>query len=424
MDVILIIALLIIIVALVAVTVIFWGRRAGAVSDDAIDASVALMDFANGTLSLPIERISALSVIAEKSMVEITDSTVLARISQSIPAVVNTVAKTVTETAVKNAEIYKIIIPKGETLVKSKDIPGAFRGFFRDAKSIKGQANLVKVDLTKINKATKLANSVTNIINVGSLVVGQYYMAEISSKLETMNDSINKISDFQDREFKSRIISLMALVGEISQFSAEIMENDELRTIKLSSLENMKADATELLGQVNETIIGISQSNPKPDYKVYQDKVEDFYILVEYQNILIVALEEISKLSYLLGKGYISSEMCYSLYNKFWKISVQTRKVLEDWHDSHVNTLKIDLSMNRRSKSGIEGFFSQIPAFVDDKWKYKELKHGLVQKITTQTQTKPQVMIEQKAIYDDDVQIIIKDGKYYYLPDSISSDSV
>ena len=211
-------------------------------------------------------------------------------------------------------------------------------------------------------------------------------------------------------------MSLIALVGEISQFSAKIIENDELRTIKLSALENMKADATELLGQVNETLIGISQSNPNPNYKAYQEKVEDLNTLVEYQNILIVALEEINKLSYLLGKGGISSEMCYSLYKKFWELSVQARNVLEDWHEKQVNTFKIDLDMNRRSKSGIGGFFAQIPAFIDDKWKYEELKHGLVQKITSQAQTKPQAMIEQKAIYEDDVQIIIKDGKYYYLP--------
>ena len=143
-------------------------------------------------------------------------------------------------------------------------------------------------------------------------------------------------------------MSLIALVGEISQFSAEIMENDELRTIKLSALENMKADATELLGQVNETLIGISQSNPNPNYKAYQEKVEDLNTLLVHQNILIVTLEEISKLSYLLGKGGISSEMCYSLYKKFWELSIQSRNVLEKWHEKQVNTLKIDLDMNRR----------------------------------------------------------------------------
>lgn len=74
-------------------------------------------------------------------------------------------------------------------------------------------------------------------------------MSEISSKLETMTKSIDKISDFQDWEFKSRILSVITLVGEISQFSSEIIENDEQRQRKLTALENLKATATEAKAQ-------------------------------------------------------------------------------------------------------------------------------------------------------------------------------
>ena len=138
---------------------------------------------------------------------------------------------------------------------------------------------------------------------------------------------------------------------------------------------------------------------------------------------MIIALEEISKLTYLLGKGGISSEMCYSLYQKFWELSVRARNVLEAWHDKQVATFKIDLDKNRRTKSGVEGFFAQLPAFIDDKWKYKDLKQGMAEKISSQAQRKPKVMIEQKAIYENDVQIIIKDGKYYFLPDSSDTEN-
>ena len=103
--------------------------------------------------------------------------------------------------------------------------------------------------------------------------------------------------------------------------------------------------------------------------------------------------------------------------------SVKARNILEDWHDKQVKKLKIDLSKNRIPKSGIEGFFAQIPALIDDKWKYERLKRGMAEKITSQAQTNPQAMIEQKAIYEDEVQIIIKDGKYYYLPYSKNDDA-
>jgi hypothetical protein len=423
MDYFLVIILSTIIVALIAALVIKSRRKANSNSEDVLETvnsapitaeTLEAERIQDSGITIPIERLPVTTEIDEKSLFEITDRTVIARISETIPAAAETAAKTITNKALKNVELYKAVIPSGATLTESKQMEGAVRGFYSGAKGIKGHANLVEVDPTKISKATSVANGVANVMNVGSLVVGQYYMSEINSKLETMTKSIDKISDFQTREFKSRSLSLLSRVGEISQFSSEIMENDEQRKIKLTTLENLKGIATELLGQVNLTITDISQKSPNPDYKKYQEKVDEFNILVEYQNVLVTVLEEISKLTYLLGKGGISSVMCYSLFNKFLEQSVQTRNSLEQWHDKQVKVLSIDLDKNRISKSGVEGFFSVIPAFVDDKWKYKELKRGLVQKINTQSKSKPKALNEPEAVYDEDVQLIIKDGKYYF----------
>ena len=404
---------IVIIVAIIGVFV-FKRHKATAISMETMNENMEFLPVEGGNISIPIERITALSIVNENSLVEIKDKSVVARITQTIPAVADKAAKTVTNQALKNADIYRVIIPNGETLVKSKDMAGAVRGFFRGAKGVKGQANLVKVDPSKITKASTVANIGANVMNVGSLVVGQYYMSEINAKLETMNKNISKIGDFQDREFKSRIMALVGLVGEVSQFSTEIIENDEVRTQKIASLENMKANATELLGQVNETMTGIVKSNPTPDYKTYQEKVDEFTTLVEYQNILIAMLEKISELTYLLGKGSRSVDMCYTLYNKYWELSVQARDVLVAWHDKQVSALKIDLEKKRKTKSGFNGVISYIPSLLDESWKYKGLKHGMADKIASQAQTKPQARIEQKAVYDEDVQIVIKDGKYFY----------
>jgi len=125
-------------------------------------------------------------------------------------------------------------------------------------------------------------------------------------------------------------------------------------------------------------------------------------------------LEKISELTYLLGKGSRSMDMCYALYKKYWELSVQARGVLESWHDKQVSALKIDLEKNRKTKSGFDSVISYIPSLLDDNWKYKDLKHGMADKITTQAQSNQQEMLEKKAVYDDDVQIVIKDGKYFY----------
>ena len=372
--------------------------------------SVSLVS-SDDALAIPIELLPATIEIDEKSLHKITDNTVIARISQVVPAIAQTATRTVANNDLKNMEVYRAILPAGQTLTKSKDMAGAVRGFYSGAKGIKGQANLIKVNLSK---TTAVADGVANIMNVGSLVVGQYYMAEINSKLEEMNTSINKISDFQDREFKSRILSLISRVEEISGFNTEIMENDELRNIKLAVLEDLKGDASELLSQVNLTIDDISQKNTNPDYQEYQKIVDEFCILVNYRNILLAFLEKISKLTYLFGKSGISNDMCYSLFHKFYEQSIQVASALEQWHDRQVTTLRIDLDKNRISKTGFDRIISAIPSVLDDKWNYKELESGLIQKISTQTKAEPVALSRPKDVYDEDVEIIIKDGDYYY----------
>jgi len=61
---------------------------------------------------------------------------------------------------------------------------------------------------------------------------------------------------------------------------------------------------------------------------------------------------------------------------------VQTKDILDAWHDKQVAALKIDLYNNRKIKSGVEGFIAQLPALLDDKWMYQDLKHGLADKIS------------------------------------------
>ncbi len=232
-----------------------------------------------------------------------------------------------------------------------------------------------------------------------------------------MTKSIDKISDFQNREFRSRILALLPLVGEISKFDSEIMESDTLRNRKLHTLDDLKTEGTQLLQQVNLSVDEIIKKNQTHDYKDYQEKVNEFMLLLEYQQVLITVLEKISKLIYLLGKGENSREMSYYSFNTFLNQSNQIRAGLEDWHKNQVNSLGIDIDKNRRNKTGIESFFAAIPGLIDDKWRYKELEDGMLQKIDSQKAGQQLMLTEPEAVYDNDVQIIIKDGKYFYLRD-------
>ena len=64
---------------------------------------------------------------------------------------------------------------------------------------------------------------------------------------------------------------------------------------------------------------------------------------------------------------------------------------------------------------------AEVYAVIDKKWKYKTLQDGLVQKISSQTMTNQLLLDKPKDIYDQEVQIVIKEGKYYYLHDTKSN---
>lgn len=428
MDYFLIIISAIIAVALIAGLVIYLRRKSKFSGNTGLVASIFSSNASgmlsadhiqNDIITVPVELLPATTHIEENCLFEITNQTVISRISELIPFTSQIGTRMIANNALnslKGTELIKMDIPFSR-LTKSKDVVGAARGYIHGGKGVAAQANLTKVDMTKVTKATTVANGVANVMNVGSLIVGQYYMSEISTKLETMTKNIDKISDFQNREFRSRILVLLPLVGEISKFDSEIMESDTLRNRKLHTLDDLKTEGAQLLQQVNLSVDEIIKKNQTHDYKDYQEKVNEFMLLLEYQQVLITVLEKISKLIYLLGKGENSREMSYYSFNTFLNQSNQIRAGLEDWHKNQVNSLGIDIDKNRRNKTGIESFFAAIPGLIDDKWRYKELEDGMLQKIDAQKAGQQLMLTEPEAVYDNDVQIIIKDGKYFYLRD-------
>lgn len=459
MEYILPIALVLIAIAVIAVVVVFLRKRTSSVlsntesTEQAMSTDIlATTGTHGGELSIPIELLPATIQIDENSLVEIKDRSVVARISQTLPAVVEIASRTLTSNAanaalqqtakaanvavqkanqaLQSGNIYRVVIPAGAKLADSQAMEGAKRAIFRGAKGIKGQANLVPVTAQKasevvpanIAKTAKVANVAANVMNVASLVVGQYYMSIIDSKLETLTKSIGKISDFQDREFKSRILSVITLIGEISQFSTEILEDDSQRKLKLSALEGIKATTTELLGQVNITIVDIMKKNSNPVYEEYESVVEELKTLVGFQNVLVSVFEEISKLTYLLGKRTISTDQSYALYNKYTDMSVQTRTLLSEWHSKQVDALRIDLSKERVAKAGIQAVISIPLGWIDEKHNYKAIKKTIAHEIASQANHIIGRAEQPRDVYAEDVELIIKEGKYYYLPKPQTSD--
>ncbi|MSA98539.1 hypothetical protein GKG03_02445 [Finegoldia sp. BIOML-A3] len=375
-------------------------------SDPKLDELVIQMEM------LPVEAISD-----ESKLVEITDSKVLARVNNLVPGLLQAglSGSNAFQTAKAGSEVlYRAIIPAGAKLTNSKAMKGAVRGFYRGADGIKGHANLVAVQAQ--NGTAVAANTAAAAMGVASMVVGQYYMTQINAELGEISDGISKISDFQDNEFRGRIFSLVAHIKKIADFQVEILENDELRLSKITQLDNLEEECTQLLGQVNLTLAGFAKKNDL-DYASYEKKLKEAQSRYTYQKALLDVLYKISDLRYTLHLGAVSREQCAALLPTYTKQVEDTQALLTGRHQTSVNRLGIDTDEIKRKRVGFDGVIHFIPGLFNDDLKFKAIDERTVEMITDQASVKSIVHSQDTSdLYADDVQLISKDGKIYYLP--------
>ena len=349
---------------------------------------------------------------------EISDKIVINRLNKLVPQLVNGYKqfadKKVIEhiKQIENKNVFQVIFPEGAKLYKSKDLPGAFRAGYSVNGRLAGQANLVPI---KNDDAKMMADTTATVMNVASMVVGQYYMSEINDKMEKMLGSLDKIADFQQMEFKARILSLISKVGKISQFNAEIIENEEIRKRTLDSLSRHEDEATELLQQVNLSIENLVSKNKSNDFEQYRDNIHEFDKLITNQQYLLSILEEIGRLVYLLNMGMTSSEYCYSSFNNYIKQSTGARNQLVNWHKNNIKQFEIDLKKKRYAKQGIEAIFFTPATWFSNEWKYNELSKSVVAKIENQSSNSLNFKNLTNDLLNKETKIISKNGKYYYL---------
>lgn len=67
----------------------------------------------------------------------------------------------------------------------------------------------------------------------------------------------------------------------IADFQVEILENNELRLSKISQLDSLEEESTQLLGQANLALVGYTKKNDL-DYAAYEkelSEVQNWYML-------------------------------------------------------------------------------------------------------------------------------------------------
>lgn len=376
-------------------------------------------DSAPNKLTIQMEMLPVEAITNENKMIEITDSKVLTHVNNLIPGLAQ--AGNATNNAIQavqgNGEVlYRAIIPNGAKLTDSKAMEGAVRGIYHGADGIKGHANLVAVEASK--DTAIVTNTVASAMGVASMIVGQYYMTQINVELGVINDGISKISDFQDNEYRSRVYSLVAHIMKIADYQTEILENDELRLSKISQLDSLEEECTKLLGQADLTLADFANRNDL-DYSEYEQVLEDAQNWFMYQKSLLEVLYKIADLRYTLHLGAVSRGQCGALLLTYTKQVDDTQIRLTNWHQATTERLKIDMIGIRRKRSGIDGVFHFLPGLLNDDQNFRAIEKRTAEMIAAQTSGHTDIQGQNTTdLYAEDVQLIAKGGKIYYLPKS------
>lgn len=251
-------------------------------------------------------------------------------------------------------------------------------------------------------------------MGVASMVVGQYYMTQINAELGEISDGISKIADFQDNEYRSRVFSLVAHVKKIADFQIEILENTELRLSKISQLDSLEEECTQLLGQANLALVGYTDKN-NLDYDAYEKELTEVQNWYMYQKSLLDMINKISELRYTLHLGAVSREHCVALLPTYTNQVAETQKRLTGWHQTTTERLGIDISEVRRKRAGFDGVIHFLPGLFNDNLKFRTIEKDTARMIEKQSASNIHEY-DTSDLYAEDVQLISKDGKIYYLP--------
>ena len=393
------------------------GLSPSAVSTDTSSGETSMLqDTASQEFRIQVEMLPTETIGDESKLIEITDSKVLARVNSLVPGLVqagNAINNAVQTAQTQGEVLYRAIIPAGAKLADSRAMDGTVRGFYHGAEGIQGHANWVAVEAQK--GTSVIANTAAAAMGVASIVVGQYYMTQINAELGQISDDISKIADFQDNEYRSRVFSLVSHVKKIAEFQVEILENDELRLSKIAQLDSLEEECTKLLGQANLTLAGFAKKNDL-DFATYEKELQEVQNWYIYQNTLLEILHKLSDFRFTLHLGAVSRAQCTALLPTYIQQVEETQSRITQWHQDTTKRLNVDTAEIRRKRDGFDKVIHFILGLINDDWNFRSISEKTAYMIDSQAEGHSVSHHDNSDFYLEDVQMISKDGKVYYLP--------
>lgn len=373
----------------------------------------------------PLIKVEQLPIkfLSEANLVEIEDKKILGYIGHLIPNFLNLANNgyNLKNAFAENGKVfYKAVIPAGEKLAKAKGNNGTFRGFYFGEKGIKGHAEFIPQEVK--NGPKMLANGAAMVMNVAAVIVGQYYMKQINSKLESISDELTKVANFQNNEFRSKVQSLVAYTKNLTDFETELTTDQEVRNSKITQLDRLEEKCTELLGQATLTVTNYTKNQPEyiESYERDTQEVNEWFC---YQNILLNILLRISELRYVFGKGSLSREQCNDVFNMYLKEVETAQNQLNNWHSHSVQKFRIHLSTGRRERGSIEQLlivFLPLAGIAGDNLAFVKLPEGLTDMIITQgSKTETFYNQDKSKLYHEELELVSKEGRLYLVKPTV-----
>lgn len=119
---------------------------------------------------------------------------------------------------------------------------------------------------------------------------------------------------------------------------------------------------------------------------------------------------QICDLEFALGLGEVSLEASRYELSKYDKASAQVKAQLTSWHERQVEALQIDFEKSR----AIKGPIASLVGFLNEDWKYLHIDGEIQASIQSQSTGSSTKAIAPADAFKNNVEIVIKDGEYWY----------
>lgn len=336
--------------------------------------------------------------IDEAALCEIDDPGVKERVKALMPDAIRTEIAAGLAVTTCSKTVYKVILPASAKL----------------AAGISG-SSLPMGAMAAAQAGALAASSLSAVMSAASMVVGQYYMTIVNQQLKRIGERLSRLGDFQDSEFKSKVFALHAQVFRAAVFHGEVMEHAAMRAAEIEKLDRLEHTCIELLGQTFLMISGYTARNDL-DYPRYIRATEDIDLWFSCQKILLSTLGEIADLKFALCLGAASRKQCDALLPLYKQQAEETQRMLLKWHTDTAKRLGVRISEAKHRRRGLDRVLHWFPSLFKKELKYRDMPAATVALIEHQTAEEPMRPWTEGDLFREDVEIVAKDGKLYYLP--------